>query len=325
MFRLFIAALLAIHACGEEVPPIPCGATSEEIDFFYEVAHTFDPVSDKVRDHSYYKMYGMYLMPYRHLPQEHPMKILEIGLGCGMDYGPGASVKLWRTMFPNAEIWEAEYQKQCVDHAKEKGMMGDIHVIVGDQQDKSTVIRWVEESGGNFDVIIDDGGHSNAGIVTSFNVLWNTVKPGGVYFIEDMHVGRTPPFNSEGYPVMADVIKSYIDQLIFPNRYADSSVGEFHKIPDDIDFISCQREACVMGKKRKESIRDESQVGIIHGDPSEIDQSAPPMSTTADKITEPNSTAFLDLAQSACHILMGILFGYKIVPMITRVQKPVGN
>ena len=34
-------------------------------------------------------------------------EMLEIGLGCDMDYGPGASVSLWKDLFPAAELWEA--------------------------------------------------------------------------------------------------------------------------------------------------------------------------------------------------------------------------
>jgi hypothetical protein len=35
--------------------------------------------------------------------------MLEIGLGCDMQYGPGASATLWRSYFPEADLWFAEY------------------------------------------------------------------------------------------------------------------------------------------------------------------------------------------------------------------------
>ena len=35
-------------------------------------------------------------------------KMLEIGLGCDMSYGPGASARMLREFLPDAEIWFAE-------------------------------------------------------------------------------------------------------------------------------------------------------------------------------------------------------------------------
>jgi hypothetical protein len=37
-----------------------------------------------------------------------------------------------------------------------------------------------------FDYIIDDGSHRPAHQVRSFELLWDRVKPGGKYFIEDI-------------------------------------------------------------------------------------------------------------------------------------------
>lgn len=41
----------------------------------------------------------------------HPLNILEIGLGCNMAYGPGASFKLWRAYLPCSNISFVEYNK----------------------------------------------------------------------------------------------------------------------------------------------------------------------------------------------------------------------
>ena len=42
------------------------------------------------------------------------------------------------------------------------------------------------------DMIIDDGAHTNAAILSSFHELWPVLKPRGLYFVEDMQVLRTP-------------------------------------------------------------------------------------------------------------------------------------
>lgn len=98
-------------------------------------------------------------------------------MGCDMMYGPGRSVALWRTVLgAHADLWEAEFDGACVQRSVENGKLEGIHTLVGDQGDKETLYKWVEESGGSFDIIIDDGGHRNAQIKVSPIFLIRTRK-----------------------------------------------------------------------------------------------------------------------------------------------------
>mmetsp|Transcript_13046 Transcript_13046/g.17037 ORF Transcript_13046/g.17037 Transcript_13046/m.17037 type:complete len:281 (+) Transcript_13046:187-1029(+) len=204
---------------------------------FNEAARSLSPITDKVTTHTYQIMYGQYLMPYYHL---HPnMKMLEIGLGCNMNYGPGASVALWRKIFPQAEVWEAEFDEECVN--KKKDDLKGINIMTGDQSNNTDLDRWIVESGGNFDVIIDDGGHHSCQVWTSFQKLWPTVKRGGYYFIEDLQVAksfRQPTLTCGKDLISTEKIKEIFEQLMFGKR------GK-----TDIKFMFCQSEACVLGKK----------------------------------------------------------------------------
>ena len=93
-------------------------------------------------------------------------------------------------------------------------------MVFGDQADKTTVDDWVVTAGGNFNVIVDDGGYKNDQIKNSFDILFpKALLPGGLYFIEDLQVSRITGFANDGVPVMADVIQSYIDQLLIPTHY----------------------------------------------------------------------------------------------------------
>ena len=48
-----------------------------------------------VKAHTYHNVYGKYLGVWQKaVSKERPFKMLEIGLGCNMVYGPGASVSL---------------------------------------------------------------------------------------------------------------------------------------------------------------------------------------------------------------------------------------
>ena len=76
--------------------------------------------SDKVTDHGYQEMYGMYLLPLlqpraRHVRHNRPFKMLEIGLGCDMKYGPGKSVSIWKNLLgPTDILWAAELDEKYV-------------------------------------------------------------------------------------------------------------------------------------------------------------------------------------------------------------------
>jgi hypothetical protein len=216
-------------------------------EIFYETAKSFTPTTDKVTDHEYHTMYGRFLLPYYDL--NPTMRMLEIGLGCDMGYGPGASVAIWKKLFPKAVLWEAEFDAECVEKHRD-GMLKDINVLTGDQMNNTVLDSWIETSGGNFDVVIDDGGHQNCQIWHSFQKLWPTVKPGGLYFIEDMQVGKNRFYNSkttdtcDGNFRMFEKLKEFGDMMIYgPNR------KKYHN--QDIEYIFCQHEACVLGKKKK--------------------------------------------------------------------------
>ncbi len=215
------------------------------------------PPSDKFNGNGYELMYGTMLMP---LAQLAKPRIFEIGLGCDMVYGPGASAKLWRKALPHAEIWEADVNANCIEaHKKALGELG-ITPLVGDQANSSHVRRWLKEVSGNFDVIIDDGAHTNGAILKTLKALWPKLSRGGRYFIEDMCVGRRQPWN-DGHPLPADVLSYWMNQLIMIDHnkmhHIAHSVqlnhnrtlrGGFPAMPKDVAFIFCSDCACVIGK-----------------------------------------------------------------------------
>jgi hypothetical protein len=104
--------------------------------------------------------------------------------------------------------------------------------------------RWIKESGGDFDVIIDDGGHANCQIWTSFLKLWPTLKSGGFYFIEDMQVGRWGMYKRAHSTlchrglVVSDKINEMVNDLVYDRERKA-----------EVKFIFCQSEACLLQKK----------------------------------------------------------------------------
>eukprot|EP00668_Euglena_longa_P010722 GGOE01012999.1.p1 GENE.GGOE01012999.1~~GGOE01012999.1.p1 ORF type:complete len:567 (+),score=129.00 GGOE01012999.1:238-1701(+) len=200
-------------------------------------------------------MYGLFLYPFRH---SSPFKFIEIGLGCDMGYGAGASARLWRRLLTHAEIWEAEVDAKCVHaHTAALEKVG-INALTGDQGNAQDVRRWVQQSGGQFHVVVDDGGHKNNMILVSFALLWEEVLPGGLYFLEDLQVGRLRRFDDTlGHMVVSDVVQAWMEELVvgFPScnpaaRPSPDTLAAFNlwKLPQHAQWIFCQPEACALAK-----------------------------------------------------------------------------
>jgi hypothetical protein len=167
----------------------------------------------------------------------------------------------------DAELWFAEYNATCVEYEKAAGRMGGINVVVGDQADKETLKSWVKTTGGNFNAIIDDGGHRNEQIIRSFYALWPTLNAGGYYFIEDIQVGFVVPFGNEGVPPTVRLMNAFTEILSTQSRTRNTTVkndawplkfDHHHKhlkgilsrypFPVGLDMVACQYEACVLHK-----------------------------------------------------------------------------
>jgi hypothetical protein len=246
---------------------------------FYDFAHTLSPTTDKVVKHHYHIMYGRYLLPaieHRMHKQLPPYKLLEIGLGCNMQYEAGASAHLYKAMFKDyVDLWMADYDRACVEKSKQLGKLEGINALTGDQANFTVLSEWIKTSGGNFDGIIDDGGHEFYQIWNSFLALWPQVKPGGYYFIEDLetdqhHLGticanvcpKAPEKErTDGEMSFSQVIQHWINQLHrtpsrsrYPEmkfyaipRNTDPYLTQF-PIPDHLESITCISGACLFVK-----------------------------------------------------------------------------
>merc|ERR1712029_878213 len=53
--------------------------------------------------------------------------------------------------------------------------------------------HFISETGGNFDIIIDDGSHVPNHQLVSFETLWPSIKPGGMYIVEDIETNWWRP------------------------------------------------------------------------------------------------------------------------------------
>lgn len=200
--------------------------------------------TDKVTTHHYQYMYEKHLQPLR----DQPLKMLEIGLGCNMNYGPGKSYHTWLEFFPNVDMYYIEYDAACVE--KWSADMTGAKVFTGDQADEQFLNDFIAKSGGGFDIIVDDGGHTMNQQIVSLNKLFDIVVPGGIYFCEDLatsydgNYGATP-----GQKTMMQMIQEMLHDLN-KNLYGAPPVK--NAVSTEMRSIECGEEICAFFKKELE-------------------------------------------------------------------------
>lgn len=172
--------------------------------------------------------------------------MLEIGLGCDMNYGPGASYYTWLEFFPHVDLYYIEYDAACAERwaANTTGAT----IFSGDQADVAFLHRFMREAGSDFDVIIDDGGHAMTQQRTSLETLWRAVLPGGLYFCEDLQTSYDPSYEGDASAsgkTMMGMIKELHDDL----NVVPAKTTRKHEVSRDMAFIDCQVEVCAFVKR----------------------------------------------------------------------------
>lgn len=107
--------------------------------------------------------------------KEHVKLVFE----CGILYG--ASLRVWRDYFINAEIFGGDINK---DFLFKEDRINTFYV---DQTSSDTIKEmWRNINKKNFDIIIDDGLHTNEANFKLFNESFKFLKKNGIYIIEDV-------------------------------------------------------------------------------------------------------------------------------------------
>ena len=139
--------------------------------------------------HSYTPVYDTLLSPLRKTTKS----VLEIGIGnvplmkpiVGEHYKPGASLRMWRDYFPNAQVIGCDIMRSVLFNDEER-----IKTFFVDQSNTLSLLALmdaVKPITSQFDIIVDDGSHIEEHMSLSFRTLWKFIKPnGGIYIIEDV-------------------------------------------------------------------------------------------------------------------------------------------
>jgi hypothetical protein len=124
--------------------------------------------------HDYATQYEQYFEALRN----KPVKLLEIG------FYAGASAFVWDEYFPLGELHHWDIDKNCYQYTPKLSPRSKLHMV--DQSNPDQMRQFMNEVGGNFDIIIDDGSHMVDHQIISFQTLFPYLKSGGIYVIEDL-------------------------------------------------------------------------------------------------------------------------------------------
>ncbi len=159
-----------------------------------------------------------YLPHYEQRFQEkrgEPITLIEIGVM------KGGSLRMWRDYFADGQIFG-------IDVVPESQYTEDrIKCFLGPQEDRG-FLRGVIDVTGPLDFIIDDGGHKAIQHVASFGALWEHVKPGGWYCIEDCFSIFNDCWTQPEDRTIFDVIGEQWKEIVL----AESDIAEVTVISD---------------------------------------------------------------------------------------------
>tara|TARA_B100001121_G_scaffold225071_1_gene198277 strand:+ start:896 stop:1693 length:798 start_codon:yes stop_codon:yes gene_type:complete len=125
-------------------------------------------------------------------------KIFECGIGTNnnilesnmtLNGKPGASLRVWKEFFPNAEIYGADIDKNILFSENR------INTFYVDQfNTKSIMEMWSDIKQENFDLIIDDGAHFFDANINLYENSFLKLKKSGMYVIEDIRLSELKKF-----------------------------------------------------------------------------------------------------------------------------------
>ncbi len=150
--------------------------------------------------HHYFDIYHRHFAAFR---GRSPV-VLEIGVF------HGGSLQMWKEYFgPGAQIVGVDVDPRCREFAEDR-----IRVLIGDQADRA-FLGELRRQVPRIDIVIDDGGHTMAQQIASFEELYPHLHPDGLYLCEDLHTSYAADYGG-GYRrpgTFIEYAKGLVDRL----------------------------------------------------------------------------------------------------------------
>lgn len=193
--------------------------------------------------HNFIEVYDKYLTPL----QDSVHRVFEIGIF------NGASHKMWKCFFDSAEVYGIDIKpKPWIEKL-------GIHTYIANQANREHLQSFIDSSGGQFDVIIDDGGHYMNHQQVSLGFLFEHLKPGGIFIVEDVHTSMPEFYKGFGVDSTQSntTMKMIVDYMTTENFESEYMLdSEERYLEKNIDYIELHKRrnpmhstVCIIRKK----------------------------------------------------------------------------
>ena len=150
--------------------------------------------------HNYTRQYNTLFKEFR----DKPIKYLEIGVF------NGGSIKAFKEAFKNSRcIVGLDIDNRCKNY---EDVTNNIFIEIGDATNID-FIKSITEKYGSFDVILDDGSHTNKDVIKSFELLFPLLNDNGLYIVEDTICYKSPPYIDQNYENHLQYFFNYVKYL----------------------------------------------------------------------------------------------------------------
>lgn len=171
--------------------------------------------------HGYAPIYEPYLEKWR----DSPIRMLEVGVWMEITSG-GESIRMWNEYFSQASI----YTFDIVDMYSHPAVVENERVkfYQGDQGSRENLQAMYQEYGNeDFDFILEDGSHEHHHQMISLGQLFQYVKSGGHYILEDISIPEHWVCcirNDETYKVLQEFKKT-------------GKIKSEHLLPEEVTYL----------------------------------------------------------------------------------------
>lgn len=248
IFGLFFTLLL--NDAFTDIPENKSNSEQSEYEYLDQLA--LQAGTDKSSAfHNYTKVYADYFGPIKN----KPIVFMEIGIY------KGNSVKLWESYFPKADLHFIDNTPAFIEYNSTRS-----HYHIIDQTNWYGLHALVKTIEGEFDIILDDAGHTMVGQIGTFQTLFQYLKSGGIYIIEDLHTSYWQHFGGNGsvaHPKAGPgtciyYLQALVDDLNYTS--ARTECADEEKVPvhirqtlnyyqDQIESIHFYKSLCIIRKK----------------------------------------------------------------------------
>lgn len=186
---------------------------------------------------AYLQKYDEVLSPMR----SRPIRLLEVGVQ------NGGSLEIWSRYFSRAEkIVGCDINPKCSALRYDDSR---IELVIGDANSDTTQ-KTIATHSQTFDIVIDDGSHQSADIITSFAYFFSVLSYDGIFIIEDLHCSYWERFGGGLY--------NPYSSMSFFKRLLDVINGEHWGLPLE------RRDVLAAFEKRYNLRFEEELLSSIH-------------------------------------------------------------